>query len=97
MRQILRDQAGHALTHSQYQKQMNAAKQRATVLKQVAQLDIHQLPLPEPGEPQPGPSGESNGASRCVKGKQRDSTATSSDEEEPPPSRRKKSHGPKRH
>ena len=46
---------------------------------------------------QPGPSGESNGASHCVKGKQRDSTATSSDEEEPPPSRRKKSHGPKRH
>ena len=97
VRQILRDQAGHALTRSQYQKQTNAAKQRATVLKQVAQLDINQLPLPEPGEPQPGPSGESNGASRCVKGKQRDSTATSSDEEEPPPSRRKKSHGPKRH
>ena len=79
VRQILRDQVGHALTHSQYQKQMNAAKQRATVLKQVAQLDINQLPLPEPGEPQPGPSGESNSASRCVKGKQRDSTATSSD------------------
>ena len=33
VRQILRDQAGHAITHSQYQKQMNAAKQRATVLK----------------------------------------------------------------
>ena len=33
VRQILRDQAGHALTHSQYQKQTNAAKQRATVLK----------------------------------------------------------------
>ena len=33
VRQILRDQAGHALTCSQYQKQMNAAKQRATVLK----------------------------------------------------------------
>ena len=97
VRQILRDQAGHALTHSQYQKQTNAAKQRATVLKRVAQLDINQLPLPEPGEPQPGPSGEPNGASHCVKGKQRDSTATSSDEEEPPPSRRKKSHGPKRH
>ena len=96
VRQILRDQAGHALTCSQYQKQTNAAKQRATVLKQVAQLDINQLPLPEPGEPQPGPSGESNGASRCVQGKQRDSTATSSDEEEPPPPRRKKSHGPKR-
>ena len=77
VRQILRDQAGHALTHSQYQKQTNAAKQRATVLKQVAQLDINQLPLPEPGEPQPGPSGESNGASRCVPSKQRDSTATS--------------------
>ena len=96
VRQILRDQAGHALTCSQCQKQMNAAKQRATVLKRVAQLDINQLPLPEPGEPLPGPSGESNGASRCVKGKQRDSTTTSSDEEEPPPPRRKKSHGPKR-
>ena len=33
VRQILRDQAGHALTCSQYQKQTNAAKQRATVLK----------------------------------------------------------------
>ena len=96
VRQILRDQAGHALTHSQYQKQMNAAKQRATVLKRVAQLDINQLPLPEPGEPLPGPSGESNGASRCVPSKQRDSTATSSDEEERPPPRRKKPQGPKR-
>ena len=82
VRQILRDQVGHALTHSQYQKQTNAAKQRATVLKRVAQRDINQLPLPEPGKPQPGPSGESNGASRCVPSKQRDSTATSSDEEE---------------
>ena len=62
VRQILRDQARHALTHSQYQKQTNGAKQRATVLKQVAQLNINQLPLPEPGELQPGPSGESNGA-----------------------------------
>ena len=96
VRQILRDQAGHALTHSQYQKQTNAAKKRATVLKRVAQLDINQFPLPEPGEPQPGPSGESNGASRCVQSKERDSTATSSDEEEPPPPRRKKPHGPKR-
>ena len=96
VRLILRDQAGHALTHSQYQKQTNAAKQRVTVLKRVAQLDINQLPLPEPGEPQPGPSGESNGASHCVQSKQRDSTATSSDKEEPPPPRRKKSHGPKR-
>ena len=93
VRQILRDQAGHALTRSQYQ---NAAKQRATVLKRVAQLDINQLPLPKPGEPQPGPSGESNGASCCVQGKQRDSTATSSDKEERPPPRRKKSQGPKR-
>ena len=57
-------QARHALTRSQYQKQTNTAKQRATVLKRVAQLDINQLPLPKPGEPQPGPSGESNGASR---------------------------------
>ena len=96
VRQILRDQAGHALTRSQYQKQTNAAKQRATVLKRVAQLDINQLPLPEPGEPQAGPSGESNGASHCVPSKQRDSTATSSDEEEQPPPRRKKSQGPKR-
>ena len=96
VRQILRDQAGHALTRSQYQKQTNAAKQRATVLKQVAQLDINQLPLPEPGEPQAGPSGESNGASHCVPSKKRDSTATSSDEEERPPPRRKKSQGPKR-
>ena len=96
VKQILRDQAGHALTCSQYQKQMNAAKQRATVLKRVAQLDINQLPLPESGEPQPGPMGESNGASHCVEGKQRDSTATSSDEEEPPPARRRKNLGPKR-
>ena len=42
VRQILRDQAGHALACFQYQKQMNAAKQRATVLKRVAQLDINQ-------------------------------------------------------
>ena len=96
MRQILRDQAGHALTCSQYQKQTNAAKQRATVLKQVAQLGLNQLPLPEPEEPQPGPSGESNGASCCVQSKQRDSTVTSNDEQETPPPRRKKSHGPKR-
>ena len=96
VRQILRDQAGHALTHSQYQKQTNAAKQRATVLKRIAQLDINQLSLPKPREPQPGPSGESNGASHCVQGKQRDSTATSSNEEEPPPPRRKKSRGTKR-
>ena len=54
VRQILRDQAGHALTCSQYQKQMNAAKQRATVLKRAAQLDINQLPLPEPGKPHQG-------------------------------------------
>ena len=33
VRQILRDEMGHALTHLEYQKQMNAAKQRATVLK----------------------------------------------------------------
>ena len=81
VRQILRDQTGHALTHSEYRKQTNTVKERATVLKRVAQLDINQLPEPKPG-PQPGPSGESNGASRCVKGKQRDSTATSSDEED---------------
>ena len=41
VRQILRDQVGLALTHSQYQKQTNAAKQRATVLKREAQLDIN--------------------------------------------------------
>ena len=96
VRQILRDKTGCALTHSEYQKQTNAAKERAAVLKRVAQLDINQLPKSKPG-PQPGPSGESNGASRCVKGKQRDSTAGSSDEEEPPPVRKKKSHGPNRH
>ena len=95
VRQILRDQAGCTLTCSEYQKQTNAAKERATVLKRVAQLDINQLPKPKPG-PQPGPSGESNGASWCVKSKQRDSTS-SSEEEDPPPARRKKPQGPKRH
>ena len=94
---------GHALTRSQYPKQTNAAKQRATVLKRVAQLDINQLPLAEPGELQPGPSGESNGASQCVKGKQRDSAAAAaaaaafSDERDPPPARRKTNLGSKRH
>ena len=34
VRQILRDQAGHALTHSQYQKQTNAAKQSSTARHQ---------------------------------------------------------------
>ena len=97
VRQILRDQTGHALTRSEYQRKTNTAKQRATVLKQVAQLEINQLPFPEPGEPQPGPSGESNGASHCVRGKQRDSTASSSDEEDPPPARKRKTQGPKRH
>ena len=96
VRQILRDQTGHALTQSEYQKQTNAAKERAAVLKRVAQLDINQLPEPKSG-PQPGPSGESNGASHCVKGKQRDSTATSSDEEDRPRVRKKKPQGPKRH
>ena len=96
VRQILRDQTGRALTCSEYQKQTNAAKERAAVLKRVAQLDINQLPKQEPG-PQPGPSGESNGASCCVKGKQRDSTATSSDEEDQPPVRKKKPLGPKGH
>ena len=95
VRQILRDKTGHALTCSEYQKQTNAAKQRATVLKQVAQLEINQLPAPKPG-PQSGLSGESNGASHCVKGKQRDSTASSSDEEDPPPVRKRKTQGPKR-
>ena len=71
VRQILRDQAGHALTHSQYQKQTNAAKQRATVLKQVAQLDIKQLPLPEPGEPLQDHQGNPM-VPGCVKGKQRE-------------------------
>ena len=96
VRQILRDQTGHALTRSEYQKQTNAAKERAAVLKRVALLDINQLPEAKPG-PQPGPSGEPNGASRCVKGKQRDSTATSSDEEEQPRVNKKKGHGPERH
>ena len=97
VRQILRDQAGHALTCSEYQKKTKEAKQRAAVLKQVAQLDINQLPKEMPGEPLPGPSGESNGASHCVRSRQRDSTATSSDEEDQPPARRKKAQGPKRH
>ena len=96
VRQILRDQTGRALTRSEYHKQTNAAKERAAVLKRVALLDINQLPGSKPG-PQPGPSGESNGASHCVKGKQRDSTATSSDEEERPRVNKKKGHGPKRH
>ena len=97
VRQILRDQTGHALTCSKYQRRNNEAKQRAAVLKQVAQLQCNQLPKQEPGEPLPGPSGESNGASWCVKGKQRNSTASSSDKEDPPPVRRKKNLGPKRH
>ena len=96
VRQILRDQTGRALTRSEYQKQTNAAKERAAVLKRVALLDINQLPEAKPG-PQPGPSGEPNGASHCVKGKQRDSTATSSDEEERPRVNKKKGHRPKRH
>ena len=96
VRQILRDQAGRTLTRSEYQKQTNAAKERAVVLKRVALRDINQLPEAKPG-PQPGPSGEPNGASRCVPGKQRDSTAaTSSDEEERPRVKKKKGHGPKR-
>ena len=33
VRQILRDQTGRALTCSEYQKQTNAAKERAAVLK----------------------------------------------------------------
>ena len=94
VRQILRDQSGRTLTRSEYHKQTNAAKERAAVLKRVALLDINQLPGSKPG-PQPGPSGESNGASRCVKGKYRDSTATSSDEEERPRVNKKKGHGPK--
>ena len=96
VRQILRDQTGRALTCLEYQKQTNAAKERAAVLKRVALLDINQLPEAKPG-PQPGPSGEPNGASRCVKSKQRDSTATSSDEEERPRVHKKKGHRPKRH
>ena len=71
VRQILRDQARHALTRSEYQKKTNEAKQRAAVLKQVAQLDINQLPKEIQGEPQPGPSGESNGASHCVRSRER--------------------------
>ena len=66
---------GHALKHSEYQRRNNKAKQRAAVLKQVAQFECNQLPKQEQGGPLPGPSGESNGASWCVKGKQRDSTA----------------------
>ena len=93
VRQILRDQMGHALTCSEYQRRNNEAKQRAAVLKQVAQLKCNQLPKQKPGEPLPGPSGESNGASRGVKGKQRDSVASSSDKEDLPPARRRKNKG----
>ena len=57
VRQILRDQAGHALTCSEYQRKTSKAKQRAAVLKQVTQLDINQLPQQMPGEPKPGPLG----------------------------------------
>ena len=97
VRQIYRDQTGHALTCSEYQRRNNEAEQRAAVLKLVAQLECNQLPKQEPGEPLPGPSGESNGVSRGVKGKQRDSTASSSDEEDLPQGRRRKGLGPKRH
>ena len=69
VRQFYRDQTGHALTCSEYQKRHSQAKQRAAVLKQVAQLECNQLPTQEPGKPLPGPSGESNGASHGVKGK----------------------------
>ena len=92
VRQIYRDQMGLALTHSEYQRRNNEAKQRAAVLKQVAQLECNQLPKQEPGT-----SGESNGASCGVKGKQRDITASSSDEEDLPQARRRKDLGPKRH
>ena len=47
--QILRDQAGHALTRSQYQKQTNAAKQRATVLKRVAQARYQPVAIAKAG------------------------------------------------
>ena len=57
VRQIYREQTGHALTCSEYQRRNNQAKQRAAVLKQVAQLECNQLPKQEPGESQPGPSG----------------------------------------
>ena len=97
VRQILRDQMGHALTHFKYQRRNNEPKQRAAVLKQVAQFECNQLPKQEPGESLPGPSGESHGASQNVEGKQRDSTASSSDEEDPPPARKRKTQGPKRH
>ena len=97
VRQFYQDQTGHALTCSEYQKRNNQAKQRAAVLKQVAQLECNQLPKQEPGEPKPGPVGESNGASHGGKGKQRDSTASSSDEENLPQARRRKNLGSKRH
>ena len=96
VRQIYREQMGHALTHSKYQRRNNEAKQRTAILKQVAQLECNQLPEQEPGEPLPGPSGESIHACPGVKGKQRDSTASSSDEEDLPQARRKNL-GSKRH
>ena len=72
----------------EYCNHNKVAKQRAAVMKQVAQCECNQLPKQEPGEPQPGPSGESNGASDGVKGKQHDRSASSSDEEERPARKR---------
>ena len=43
VRQFYRDQKGHALTCSEFQKRNNQAKQRAAVLKQVAQLECNQI------------------------------------------------------
>ena len=60
VRQFYREQTGHAFTHQEFRKCDDQAKQRAAVLKQVAQLECNQLPKQQPAEPQPGPSGESN-------------------------------------
>ena len=72
---------GHALTRSEYRKRDELAKERAAVLKEVAQCDCNQLPK-EPNEPQPGPYRGLNGTSHDIKGKHRDRLRFSSDEEE---------------
>ena len=89
VRQFYREETVHALNRQELRKCDNQAKQRAAVLKEVAQLECNQLPKQQPGQSQPGPSGESNGASHCVKDKQRDSTASSCDEQEQPKTRRR--------
>ena len=75
--------------YREFRKYDNQAKQKAAVVKQVVQPQCNQLPKEHPGEPQPGPFGESNGASQCIKENQRDNTASSSDEGEWPKNRKR--------